>query len=153
MVKLQFVNVSNLLYERLMRIWELICRNDGTCCLAIICDHPTSIENGRVIIVNNTRTYNSAVEYHCIPHYQRVGPYLRKCMDNGRWSGDEPRCECKFSLQKYQCMAWNRINFWIYILVAKADGRESQTVGFVISIGIGAILFLLFLLGVIYLKL
>lgn len=43
----------------------------------------------------NGTTYNSAVEYHCIPQYQRFGPYLRKCMDNGEWSGDIPRCESK----------------------------------------------------------
>lgn len=64
--------------------------------LAIVCDYPNAIENGRVITVNQSLVYNSMVEYHCIPRYERVGPFLRKCTDNGNWSGEEPRCECEF---------------------------------------------------------
>lgn len=59
------------------------------------CKHPGTIENGRVIVMNQTTTYNSAVEYHCVPNYERIGPYLRKCMEDGTWSGEEPRCESK----------------------------------------------------------
>lgn len=44
----------------------------------------------------NGTTYNSAVEYHCVPQFERIGPYLRKCLENGQWSGDEPRCESKY---------------------------------------------------------
>lgn len=44
----------------------------------------------------NGTTYNSAVEYHCIPQFERIGPYLRKCLESGHWSGEEPRCESKF---------------------------------------------------------
>ncbi|KAJ8969501.1 hypothetical protein NQ314_001726, partial [Rhamnusium bicolor] len=61
-------------------------------CLAVDCNHPGTIENGRIIVMNGT-IYNSAIEYHCVPNFERIGPYLRKCMDNGEWSGDEPRCE------------------------------------------------------------
>lgn len=61
---------------------------------AIDCKMPGKIKNGRVIVMNGT-TYNSAIEYHCVPQYVRIGPYLRKCMDNSEWSGEEPRCECK----------------------------------------------------------
>lgn len=64
------------------------------------CKHPGPIENGRVIVMNQTTTYNSAVEYHCVPHYERIGPYLRKCMEDGTWSGEEPRCESKYHQQK-----------------------------------------------------
>lgn len=63
--------------------------------LGVDCKHPGPIENGRVIVMNETTTYNSAVEYHCVPHYERVGPYLRKCMEDGQWSGEEPTCQCK----------------------------------------------------------
>lgn len=59
------------------------------------CTHPGPIENGRVIVVNQSTTYGSAVEYHCVPQFQRIGPYLRKCLEDGRWSGEEPRCESK----------------------------------------------------------
>lgn len=62
---------------------------------AIICGYPSSIENGRVIVINETVSYNSIVEYHCIPRYERVGPFIRKCTETGKWSGNEPKCECK----------------------------------------------------------
>ena len=62
----------------------------------IDCNHPGFIEHGRVLIVNGTTTYNSAIEYHCIAQYERIGPYLRKCLDTGEWSGEEPRCQSMF---------------------------------------------------------
>ncbi|KAK5642830.1 hypothetical protein RI129_008997 [Pyrocoelia pectoralis] len=112
-----------------------VCLKKGTwtgqapTCLPIDCNHPGTIENGRVIVMNGT-TYNSAVEYHCIPQYERIGPYLRKCMDSGDWSGEIPRCE-----------------------VSSAEPEDSSSLGTSIGIGAGVVLFLLLLLGIIYLKL
>lgn len=63
---------------------------------AIICGYPSSIENGRIIVINETVSYNSIVEYHCLPRYELVGPFIRKCTETGKWSGNEPKCECKF---------------------------------------------------------
>ncbi|KAG5674431.1 hypothetical protein PVAND_004402 [Polypedilum vanderplanki] len=62
-------------------------------CKPVDCERPNEVENGRVIIVNDITTYGGSAEYHCIPNYNRIGPYLRKCMEDGKWSGDEPRCE------------------------------------------------------------
>lgn len=62
----------------------------------IDCGRPADIENGRVIVVNDSTVYGGSAEYHCVPHYNRIGPYLRKCMDDGKWSGEEPRCECEY---------------------------------------------------------
>lgn len=62
---------------------------------AVDCKHPGSIENGRVIVVNGSTTYGGAAEYHCLPQYERVGIFLRKCMDTGFWNGEEPKCERK----------------------------------------------------------
>lgn len=59
------------------------------------CKHPEPVENGRVIVVNGTTTYGGTAEYHCLPQYERIGPFLRKCLDTGSWSGEEPKCECK----------------------------------------------------------
>lgn len=98
-------------------------------CLPVDCGHPGSIDNGRVIIMNGT-TYNSAIEYHCIPTFERIGPYLRKCLDNGQWSGDQPRCE-----------------------MAVEEPQEDSNLGTSIGIGAGVVVFLLVLLGIIYLKL
>jgi len=65
------------------------------------CKHPGPIENGRVIIMNDTTTYNSAAEYHCVPHFQRIGPYMRKCLDDAQWSGEQPYCQRKSRLTLY----------------------------------------------------
>ncbi|GLV42687.1 furrowed [Carabus blaptoides fortunei] len=99
-------------------------------CISVDCKHPGPIENGRVIIMNGTTTYNSAVEYHCVPQFERIGPYLRKCMENGEWSGEEPRCE-----------------------VTTGEQTDSSGLGLSIGISAGVVLFLLILLGLIYLKL
>ncbi|XP_025834968.1 sushi, von Willebrand factor type A, EGF and pentraxin domain-containing protein 1 [Agrilus planipennis] len=98
-------------------------------CIPVDCKNPGTIENGRVLVMNGT-TYNSAIEYHCIPHFQRIGPYLRKCLENGEWSGEEPRCE-----------------------LAVEDTQDNSTIGTNIGIGAGIVVFLLILLGIIYLKL
>lgn len=62
-------------------------------CKPIDCERPNTIDNGRIIVINESTIYGGSVEYHCIPNYNRIGPYLRKCMDDGKWSGEEPRCE------------------------------------------------------------
>lgn len=64
--------------------------------LAVDCGYPAKIPNGRIIITNGT-VYNSFVEYHCVPDFERIGQYLRKCMENGKWSGEEPRCESEYT--------------------------------------------------------
>ncbi|CAG2055794.1 unnamed protein product [Timema podura] len=64
------------------------------------------------------------------PHYERIGPYLRKCMDDGTWSGEEPRCE----------MTTNEVS-------------EPQSLGMTIGIAAGVVVFLMFILGLIYLRL
>ncbi|KAF6202316.1 hypothetical protein GE061_004714 [Apolygus lucorum] len=113
-----------------------ICQKKGTWsgyipkCIPVDCGRPAPIENGRVIIMNDTTTYNSAAEYHCVPQYQRIGPYLRKCMEDGNWSGEEPRCE-----------------------ITIAPTQESQTLGLTIGVGAGVLLFILLILGIIYMRL
>ncbi|PSN44564.1 hypothetical protein C0J52_12430 [Blattella germanica] len=75
--------------------------------LDVDCKHPGTIENGRVIVMNQTTTYNSAVEYHCVPHYE----------------------------------------------LTTGDVGEQQNLGMSIGIGAGVILFLLIIVGLIYLRL
>lgn len=62
-------------------------------CDPVNCARPSTIENGRVIVINDSTLYGGAAEYHCVPGYVRIGPYLRKCMDDGQWSGTQPHCE------------------------------------------------------------
>lgn len=104
-------------------------------CQPVDCGRPTAIENGRVIVVNNSMAgaestqYGGAAEYHCVPGYARIGPYLRKCMDDALWSGTEPRCE----------------------LVASNEAQESGGLGTGIAIGAAVIVILLVLIGLVVL--
>lgn len=116
--------------------------------IAVDCKEPNPIENGRVITMNGTTTYNNAVEYHCIPQYERIGPYLRKCMETGKWSGEEPRCECKY-LFTFIFFVCNNLIF----LVTIEEPQDSSGLGTTIGISAGVVLFLLILLGLIYMKL
>lgn len=50
--------------------------------------------------MNGSTLFGGAAEYHCLPQFERVGPFLRKCLDTGLWSGDEPRCERKLNYKK-----------------------------------------------------
>lgn len=77
----------------------------------IDCGRPADIANGRVIVVNESTVYGGSAEYHCVPHYNRIGPYLRKCMDDGKWSGEEPRCERKVSVEPSECSKTNTFSF------------------------------------------
>lgn len=97
-------------------------------CKPIDCGRPVAIENGRIIVINESSLYGGAAEYHCVPNYNRIGPYLRKCMDDGRWSGDEPRCE-----------------------VAANEAQESSGFGTGIAIGAAVIVILLILIAMIVL--
>lgn len=97
-------------------------------CQPVDCDRPNLIENGRVIVVNDSTIYGGSVEYHCIPNFMRIGPYLRKCMDDSKWSGEEPRCE-----------------------LAANDAQDSSSLGTGIAIGVVIIIILLILIALVVL--
>ncbi|KAJ2954182.1 hypothetical protein O0L34_g2416 [Tuta absoluta] len=98
-------------------------------CFPIDCRSPGTIDNGRVIVSNGT-LFGSSVEYHCLPQFQRQGPFLRKCQDDGKWSGEEPSCE-----------------------LASNEAAEGGALPLSVGIGCGVVLFLLMLLLLVYLRL
>lgn len=99
-------------------------------CNYVDCNHPNSIENGKVLIMNQSTTFSSVIEYHCNKDFVRIGPYLRKCLDDGTWSGEEPRCDN-----------------------VTAEETASSNLGLTIGIAAGVVFFLLIILGVVYLRL
>ncbi|XP_063986412.1 sushi, von Willebrand factor type A, EGF and pentraxin domain-containing protein 1 [Diachasmimorpha longicaudata] len=113
-----------------------ICLQNGSwsgsmpACFAFDCKHPGPIDNGRVIVVNGSTLFSGAAEYHCLPQYERIGPFLRKCLETGMWSGEEPKCE----------MISNEV-------------AEQQGVGTSVGIGAGVIIIILIILGLVYLRL
>lgn len=96
--------------------------------LAVDCGRPTSIENGRVIVVNESTVYGGSAEYHCVPSFIRIGQYLRKCMEDGTWSGDEPRCE-----------------------VAATEAEETSNLGTNIAVAAIVIVIMLIVIGLVFL--
>lgn len=113
---------------------------------AIDCQRPNEIDNGRIIVVNDVTTYGGSAEYHCIPQYNRIGPYLRKCKEDGRWSGDEPRCECK----KWFFYRFNmklNLNF----LVAVNDAQDESNFGTGVAIFAAIIVILLIFILIVFL--
>lgn len=95
---------------------------------AVDCGLPLPIENGRVIVVNESTIYGGSAEYHCLPNFNRIGQFLRKCLEDGKWSGEEPRCE-----------------------VAANEAQESSGLGTGIAIGATIIVVLLIIIGLIFL--
>jgi len=81
-----------------------------------------------VIVVNDSTLYGGSAEYHCIPNYNRIGQYLRKCTEDGAWSGKQPRCE-----------------------LATAEGQETSELGTGVGIGATVIVALLVIFGLIFL--
>lgn len=120
--------------------WYLVGNQTRTClqnghwtgkvpaCKSTDCSRPSPIENGRIIVVNESTVYGGSAEYHCVPNYNRIGPYLRKCMDDGKWSGTEPRCE-----------------------LAAVESQEGGGLGTGIAIGAAIIVILLIMIGLIVL--
>ncbi|KYM79085.1 hypothetical protein ALC53_10479 [Atta colombica] len=56
--------------------------------------------------MNGSTTYRRATEYHChgVSQYERIGIFLRKCLNTGYWSGEEPKYEYTAVIQE-ECMA------------------------------------------------
>ncbi|XP_037075251.1 LOW QUALITY PROTEIN: CUB and sushi domain-containing protein 1-like [Pollicipes pollicipes] len=61
-------------------------------CQWVDCGPLGPVENGRVYQVNQSTVYDSVVEYHCFPKYLRQGPFTRRCMEDGTWSGPDTKC-------------------------------------------------------------
>ena len=61
-------------------------------CILIDCGEPLPLDNGRVYKLNST-TINSVIEHHCLPGFERDGPFERVCLEDGYWSGVEPSCQ------------------------------------------------------------
>ncbi|XP_046391090.1 sushi, von Willebrand factor type A, EGF and pentraxin domain-containing protein 1 [Ischnura elegans] len=98
-------------------------------CTLVDCLHPGLIDNGRVILLNSTSTYGSMVEYHCVPKYEIMGTYLRRCMENGKWSDAEPTCA-----------------------LSLAGDAESQGLAMTIGICAAVVFLLIIILGLIYIR-
>jgi len=60
------------------------------------CGKVTQLLYGSVTYTNGTTFYGSALTYTCVKNYRLVGVTSRRCLENGQWSDESPRCEGKF---------------------------------------------------------
>ena len=60
-----------------------------------LCPELPSISNGAVRVTG--REPGATATYSCDPEYDLSGAQTRTCGQDGRWSGQEPTCESKFS--------------------------------------------------------
>lgn len=60
----------------------------------IICGPPGAIKNGYYEI-NGGYNFNSTATYSCLGGYELNGTKVRRCQENGNWSGILPTCKSK----------------------------------------------------------
>lgn len=60
------------------------------------CGKVTQLLYGSVTYTNGTTFYGSTLTYTCVKNYRLVGVTSRRCLENGQWSDESPRCEGKF---------------------------------------------------------
>uniref|UniRef100_A0A3B3ZMI2 Complement factor b, like n=1 Tax=Periophthalmus magnuspinnatus TaxID=409849 RepID=A0A3B3ZMI2_9GOBI len=63
-------------------------------CRRVECPDPTVLQNGYTLPINENKRYyyESKITYHCYTGYTLHGPFRRKCLENGKWSGSNPVC-------------------------------------------------------------
>ena len=62
---------------------------------AVDCNTLPKLLNGKVSHTGRT-TFEQTATYSCDRGYNLVGDSIRRCQDNGQWSGREPTCQYTF---------------------------------------------------------
>ncbi|GFY38659.1 CUB and sushi domain-containing protein 3, partial [Trichonephila inaurata madagascariensis] len=57
------------------------------------CGTLKNINFGKVTYADDRTTYNATAVYVCDENYTLVGSGTRRCAEDGKWNGTEPRCE------------------------------------------------------------
>lgn len=65
------------------------------CVPVVDCGKVTQLLYGSVTYTNGTTFYGSTLTYTCVKNYRLVGVTTRRCLENGQWSDESPRCEGK----------------------------------------------------------
>lgn len=63
--------------------------------IAIRCEPPLDIENGRFNLTTNETTFGSIIEYNCKFGYKLIGPKTITCLANGQYDALPPKCQGK----------------------------------------------------------
>lgn len=66
-------------------------------CRFVDCGTPARPDRGSLQLLNQSTTVGSIVKYLCDVDYWLVGDEELTCTKEGKWSGETPTCECKYS--------------------------------------------------------
>ncbi|WAR09791.1 CSMD1-like protein [Mya arenaria] len=61
-------------------------------CSKVNCSSPETLQNGSVVLLNSTVSYEDLVQYSCIDGFNLSGNETRECLSDGNWSGMLPVC-------------------------------------------------------------
>ena len=61
-------------------------------CRLVDCGRPPALLDGRGHLLNGSTTFDSVVQYACLPDYRMIGDQLRRCLHSAQWSGTAPKC-------------------------------------------------------------
>ena len=75
----------------------------GYCSIAIQCPNLQGPPNGVVTLTEDTSVFSVAM-YSCNFGYMIDRESNRTCQINGKWTGSQPFCVCKFSFKKTTCV-------------------------------------------------
>src|SRR5687768_14469621 len=116
------------------------------------CGRPPVLPNGRGYLLNGTTTFDSVIEYHCMPDFKLIGEAVRKCLATGAWSNALPRC---LEIALINGDDDNRLDSYTNRADRTAGTlhmESSKAIGIGIAVGIGALLVLIMTVAVVCLK-
>lgn len=61
--------------------------------IGVECGNLPNPTNGRVSLTGTT--FGSIATYRCNSGFELVGEKTQECLEDGKWSGDDPTCERK----------------------------------------------------------
>ena len=64
--------------------------------MIVTCDDLSDPANG--VVDQPSNSVGTVAIYDCNEGYLLVGSDTRTCQESGEWSGEEPGCECKYSV-------------------------------------------------------
>lgn len=78
-------------------------------CMYVDCGYPPELANGTATLTSNTTYYGSTLIHECSKGFKLHGNGRRTCLENGKWSGTEPRCGGKKTIW-FACPPYFSIN-------------------------------------------
>lgn len=122
---------------------------DGPLCTLVDCGRPSVISNGRGLLVNHSTTFGSVVEYECLHDFTLIGEAVRTCLEDGTWSGQEPRCS---DIKPVVVNDVESSDNSQHDTRTGSDANNSKTVGISVAIGACALLAIAIVVAIVWMR-